>query len=254
MTSNPTDELFFSMVEDRPYTMRPTFKKLIGPLRCDPPNAAYLAQKSKELAAIAHPYGLWACSEQAVTDQIVQSTARHLGLQANHVLDLGYQLEEDVVILHHGQLQAFFVAFPSGWDPLSKFMMPLAAIHQPVADGDELRRASPKIAEVMASGNGPWSRTVWTLTANPELSNHPSYAKVEPLLVDGLFFRYEVQTFDTITPGVTSVFLIRTVVVPFLEIADTPQKVTRVKNSINSMSEAILDYKNLHGVKALLNA
>ncbi len=254
MTTTVSDELIYAMVEDRPYTMRPGFKKLVGPLRRNPPNAAYLAQKHKELAAIAPPHGLWACSEQAETDQVVQATARHLGLQANSILELGHQLEEDVVILHHGVLQAFFVAFPSGWDPLAKFMMPLASIHQPVADGDDLRRASPKIAEVMHSGNGPWNRTVWTLTGNPALSNLPTYPRVHANAVKDLFFRYEMQTFDTITPGATSVFLIHTVVLPFLEVADTLEKMARVKNSINSMSDAILDYKSLGGVKGLLNA
>ena len=240
------------IVEDKPYTTRPNFKKLDGPLYAFNPCNRYLHLKYDELKRIKHPNQLWASSSQAHDDQIVQKTAKHLNLEANNILELGFRLEEDIVIMHKGRVQACFVAFPSGWDPGSKLMMTLEEIHKPVADGDELRRASSKIADIMASGNGPWCRYVWTLTANPNLSNHPSYPKVSAKSLDDLYFRYEYQTFDTVDIGLTSVFLIKTVVVPFKEYVDTDEKMRIIKGSIASMSDDILTYKNLHEIKELL--
>lgn len=240
------------IVEDKPHSMRPNFKKLTGPLYNPRPSLDYLNEKYNQLRVIKQPHGLWDSSSEAYADGIVQKTAKHLGLEANNILELGFRLEEDVVIMHKGRIQACFVAFPSGWDPVSKFMMTLEEIHKPVADGDELRRASPRIADIMASGNGPWCRYVWTLTANPNLSNHPSYPKVEATSIDDLYFRYEYQTFDTVEVGVTSVFLIKTAVVPFKEYVDTDEKKRIIKDSIVSMSDDVLTYKNLHKVKELL--
>lgn len=240
------------IVEDKPWTMRPNFKKLNGPLYAFQPNIKYLEEKYNELQTIKPPYALWDSSEEAHKDMIVQKTAKHLKIEANNILELGFQLEEDIVIMHKGRIQACFVAFPSGWDPGSKFMMTLEEIHKPVADGDELRNASSKIAEIMASGNGPWCRYVWTVSSTPKLSNHPIYSKPEPKSIDDLYFRYEYQTFDTVEIGLTSVFLIKTVVVPFKEYIDTDEKMRIIKDSIASMSGDVLTYKNLHKVKEIL--
>ncbi len=240
------------IVEDKPWSMRPNFKKLTGPLYSFRPNINYLHEKYDELKSIKAPYSLWNSSSEAHADDIVSKTAKHLGLKANNILELGFQLEEDIVIMHRGRIQACFVAFPSGWDPGSKFMLSLEEVHKPVADGDELRKASPKIAEIMASGNGPWCRYVWTVNASPKLSNHPVYSKPEPKSIDDLYFRYEYQTFDTVELGLTSVFLIKTVVVPFKEYVDTDEKMRIIKDSIASMSDDVLTYKNLHKVKEIL--
>lgn len=240
------------IVEDKPYSMRPNFKKLTGSLYNPRPSFSYLNEKYNELKSIKQPYGLWDSSSEAYQDKIVQKTAKHLGLEANNILELGFRLEEDIVIMHKGRIQACFVAFPSGWDPASKFMMTLEEIHKPVADGDELRRASPRIADIMASGNGPWCRTVWTVSSTNKLSNHPVYAKPDPQSIDDLYFRYEYQTFDTVEIGLTSVFLIKTVVVPFKQYVDTDEKMCIIKNSIASMSDDVLTYKNLHRIKELL--
>jgi hypothetical protein len=240
------------LVEDKPYSMRPNFKKLSGPLYTFQPNIKYLEEKYNELKSIKPPYALWDSSEEARHNQIVQKTAKHLRIEANNILELGFQLEEDIVIMHKGRIQACFVAFPSGWDPGSKFMMSLEEVHKPVADGNELRQASPKIADIMAGGNGPWCRYVWTVSPTSKLSNHPVYTKPEPQSLDDLYFRYEYQTFDTVEIGLTSVFLIKTVVVPFKEYVDTAEKMRIIKDSINSMSNDVIEYKNLAKVKQLL--
>jgi hypothetical protein len=240
------------VVEDKPYTTRPNFRKLTGPLYNKILDHRYIDAKYDEFKSIKQPHGLWASSDEAYADNIVSKTANRLGFQTNNILELGFHLEEDVVIMHKGRLQSLFVAFPSGWDPASKLMMTLEEIHRPVARGDELRATSNRIADIMASGAGPWCRTVWTITANPKLSNHPSYLTPTPNSIDDLYFRYEYQTFDTIELGLTSVFLIKTIVIPYKEYIDTKEKERIIKDSVMSMPEEIVTYKNLHGIKKLL--
>lgn len=237
------------IVENKPYTTRPSFKRLTGPLFSSQPNQQYIDQKLQERLTIP---GI--AFQDLSADQAVKNTAVRLNLTAENIFELGSKLEEDIVVMHHGRLAAAFVAFPSGWAPDQKAMKTLAEIHEPVADGVDLIAASNRIAEMMCNGQGPWYRYVWTLTANHRLSNHPKYLANEPKSIDDLYFRYEYQTFDTVTIGETSVFLIKTVVVPFKEYVDTQEKFCIIKNSIDSMSDNILTYKNLHKIKLLLHS
>jgi hypothetical protein len=237
------------IVENKPYTTRPSFKRLTGPLFNSQPDSWYIEQKLNEYRSIP---GL--VFQHPTAEQAVKNTAIKLQLNGNSIFEIGCLLEEDIVVMHEGKLAAAFVAFPSGWSPDEKAMKTLAEIHGPVADGDELRAASNRIAEMMCNGQGPWYRYVWTVTTNPKLSNHPIYKAPEPDSIDDLYFRFEYQTFDTVTVGETSVFLIKTVVKSFKEYVDTEEKFCIIKNSIDSMSNNVLTYKNLHKIKRLLNS
>lgn len=231
-----------------PYTTRPFFKKLDNSIQINF-NQNYITQKKFEIKQFDD---LWATSDQAISERVIEKTAKHLGLTASNIIELGMQMEEDIVIIHDGKIQSLFVAFPSGWIPATKLMMTLEEIHKPVADNDALLAASSKISEIMCGGNGPWFRYVWTISSMSRLSNHPLYNRPKPTTIDDLYFRYEYQTFDTVTKGLTSVFLIKTVVTPFFEYIETNEKYQMIKQSINSMSDNILTYKNLHDVKNIL--
>lgn len=235
------------IVENKPYTTRPIFKRLTGPLFNSQPDRSYIDQKLEEYKNVP---GL--SFQDTSADMAVLDTAKKLGLAATNIFELGSLLEEDIVVMHNGILSAAYVAFPSGWAPHEKAMKTLEQIHEPVADGNELRAASSKIAQMMCNGQGPWCRYVWTVTTNPRLSNHPTYKSPEPKSIDDLYFRYEYQTFDTVEIGKTSVFLIKTVVKPFKEYVDTDEKMRIIKASIASMSDDVLTYKNLHKIKEIL--
>lgn len=235
------------VVDSKPYNTRPNFKRLSGPLFNLDPSKFYIEEKLSEVLTIP---GL--AFQDTSADNAVQDTIKKLRLPATDIFELGAQLEEDVVVMHHGRLVAAFVAFPSGWSPRDKAMKTLEEIHGPVADGTELRIASNRISQMMCNGQGPWYRYVWTITANPKLSNHPTYQAPEPKTIDDLYFRYEYQTFDTVKLGETSVFLIKTVVKSFKEYVDTDEKMCIIRDSIASMSDNILTYKNLHKVKEIL--
>ena len=234
--------------EDRAYTTKPTFKKLSTSLRNLTPDPAYITAKQQELEAINT---LWFHDKSA--DAALQATAKKLDVNKDTILDIGLSIEEDVVIMHQGRIASAFVAFPSGWDPANRRMMTLTELHDPVADGEDLRRASERISQMMCSGLGPWCRYVWTVTSSSKLSNHPSYTTIEPKSIDDLYFRYEYQTFDTVTKNETSVFLIKTVVAPYREYVSTAERHNLIVKYIDSMSESVLKYKNLKKIQEILH-
>jgi hypothetical protein len=125
--------------------------------------------------------------------------------------------------------------------------MLLGDIHKPVADGELLVKSSPGIARTMCE-QPSFRRWVWTITVNPDLSNHPDNRRdIDPQSIDDLYFRYETQTTASVDKE-TSLFFVKVEVVPLKEVWNH-----RILESLNSMSDAVLTYKNLHCVKKLLN-
>ena len=238
------------IVEDQPWSMRPRFNRLQGPLRDHFADPYYRDQKMHELTRLGSR--LWFC--QPAAKAVLDRVADHIGIRPGSIVDMGLQISEDIVVMHEGLMAAAFFAFPSGWSPDEKCGLTLTEIHGPVADGDELRQASERISTIMHGGGGPWSRYVWTIAGTEALSLHPAYSRPHPQTIEDLWFRYEYQTFDTVIPGRTSVFLVKTVTRPYLSYADTDHKREVIQRVINSMSDAVLTYKNLHQARAILNA
>lgn len=237
------------IVEDRPWSMRPRFGRLTGALRDARPDPYYTDQKRFELEWLGER--LWFCLPKA--EIVLDQVADQIGIQHGSILDMGLQISEDIVVMHEGRMAAAFFAFPSGWSPDEKAGQTLTEIHGPVADGEELRQASERISTIMHGGGGPWSRYVWTIAGTESLSLHPEYPRAQPRTIDDLWFRYEYQTFDTVVPGQTSVFLVKTVTVPYLSYADTDHKRAVIRRVINSMTDSVLTYKGLHSAREILN-
>ena len=89
---------------------------------------------------------------------------------------------------------------------------------------------------------------MWNVTTVPGLSNHPSEAR--PLLNDfeNLYFRLETQISTPLDES-SSLFLVKVDVVPLKNVWDEV-----ILESINSMSEDVLNYKNLSEIKKFLNS
>ena len=165
--------------------------------------------------------------------------------ETNDINEVALQLEEDIAIIHQGLLASICFCFPSSWVPSERLGLSLEDLHRPVADSEQLVIASPKISNVMQKHS--ILRLIWTVTTNPSLSNYPDYKRPELKGLDSLYLRIETQTTTPLTKD-SSAFFVRVDVVPLREVRSK-----KILESINSMSEEVLEYKNLKEIKDFLN-
>ena len=235
-----------------PYTTAPNMVRNSGPAFRQEPRQHYIRQKHQELQT--HGTDLWAQLPEA--EDLIKQATTQLGLvPTSNIVNFALQIEEDVAVMHQGKLAAICFCFPSSWIPAERIGMELARIHDPVADGDRLRRMSQRIAETMADPEQEgFRRHVWTITNSGELSQHPKVKNTQtPVSIDDLWFRLETQTTMPIGDGISSLFFVRVETEPLSKIWNDLDKRATLLDSINSMSDAVLTYKNLHHVKELLN-
>lgn len=230
-----------------PYTTGPNMIKNTGPIFTKTTNSPYQREKIQEFTK---PYGndLWGHTEECKNRDIVRVVSDKMGIDgSSNIIDIAMQIEEDVAILYKGKLAAICFCFPSSWIPSERLGQTLDEIHKPVADGDTLVKASPKIAETMCQ-QASMKRWVWTITNNPNLSNHPSN-KLDsvPTSIEDLYFRVETQTTMAIDTDIAA-FFVKVDVMPLKEVLNQT-----IIDSVNSMSDAVLTYKNLHHIKEILN-
>lgn len=246
----------FEKIIKVPYTTNPHMEKYDGPIIVQPPMDSFLEEKQIEhlsLGTIIHFE-----SDIAIEKQLVKKTVERLNLTAdyNTIVSLGLNIQEDVIILHEGKIEAAFVAFPSNWSLEDKQGKTLEEIHEPVADGETLRQMSNKLTQLLC-GKYNYHRYVWTLTPVGMLSMHPYYnyndpdVSGSPETLNDLWFRLEHQTTLSVVEGETSAFFINVDVLPFVSLHEEDKKL--VVESINSMTDAVLDYKHLRDIKGILN-
>ena len=90
-------------------------------------------------------------------------------------------------------------------------------------------------------------RWVWTITTNNNLSEFTEINKPSISNFENLYFRVETQTSAPIDDD-TSIFFIKIDVLPLKEVWSK-----NILDSINSMSDNILNYKGLVEIKDFLN-
>lgn len=173
-------------------------------------------------------------------------------LQCNTMEEAILKYQEDFVVFAPDMkdrlsMQMASVCFPSGWDPVSKINKSFAEIHEPVADNEMLIKASNHIA-TMITQKGPFTRSVWTVTNSPHLvmtraDNQRSWNKEG---IENMWYRAERQV--TVPLNDFALFFVRTYIVP-LSSLDT----NKIKESVNTMTNEVLSYKDLHHVKGVLN-
>lgn len=234
-----------------PYTTGPNMNRYSGPVISNPPNDQVIKQKQQELARWASD--LYGIADIAVELDLVRRASLAINaVPTDNIVDLALQFEEDIAILHRGTLAAICFCFPSSWVPAHRVGLSLSMIHQPVADGELLVRASSRIAETIAT-SGPYRRHVWTIATSSDLNQHPENKKESiPTSVEDLHFRTETQTTMPLGDGLSSLFFVRIETCPLQEI--WPTRAQEIIDSVNSMSDAVLDYKNLRHIKNLINS
>ena len=243
-----------------PFDMRPVFKPCERPsYNANNTDVHVQSQRRIELDSLGPD--IWFETPLAIEERLVEKTAASLGLfnqpddyqlftECNNMKDLGLAIEDDVVIMHNGKLEACFVAFPSSWNAGDKVGKSLAELHEPIADNETLVRASEGIMRAMTSGQS-FERYTWGITSLDGYSNHPLYEKPDFDSLDELTFRVEHERTMTVIKDTTAVFLIHVDIYPLKEVLKTDFGL--IKGSIDSMSSNVLQYKNLVKVKELMN-
>jgi hypothetical protein len=233
-----------------PYTVTADIAKYEGETFNPNPNPNYIKQKQIELNKLGAGLGY------SLMDGVflVEDLSRYCNFKpTNDIREIALQLEEDIAILYNGRLVSMCFCFPSGFRPNEKVGQTFMELHAPVANNQKLQRASDKVTEMISKPGAKFRRYVWTLTTSPELSRHPCYKLLEPTVstIDKLYFRQETQTTVGYNDGRTTFFFVKVDITPFTSLSSETQQ--QAIDSVNSMSDAVLEYKGLNEIKKLLN-
>ena len=232
-----------------PYTVSADITKYQGPVFNSSPSTKYILQKKIELDDFASSI----CNTAIGAEDLVKRLSIFCGFSATeNIKEVALQLEEDIAIIHDGILKSICFCFPSGFVPANKIGMSFFDMHLPVADGDKLRGASNKVTELISKEGASFRRYVWTVSSLSSLSQHPLYERPVPNSVDDLYFRTEIQTTIGI-PDNICFFFVKVDMIPLRIIWGDENKKNALMESMNSMSEEVLKYKNLTDIKSLLN-
>jgi len=229
-----------------PYTVTADIAKYEGDAFNKNPDLQYIEKKKTELFLSG--------STLSNKKEAVKALSRYCGFEeTDEIKEIALQLEEDIAILENGNLVSICFCFASGFDPLEKLGQDFMQMHAPVADNQKLQRASDKVVELISTPGAMFRRYVWTIAPSSSLSRHPIRKIHEPIPQsrDSLFFRKETQTTVGAEGGLTF-FFVKVEVVPFSSISTEDQAL--VVESINTMTEEVLEYKGLTDIKNLLNA
>jgi hypothetical protein len=233
-----------------PYSVSADMSKFDGEFYNLYPDDYYLKQKENEIARFGSDVSNSIPDAYSYLDTVTE----FLGIKkVDTITDIALQLEEDIAILDQGRLVSISFCFPSGFIPAEKLGMNFFDMHMPVGDGDRLRASSEKVSTLISREGASFRRHVWTITSLPGLSQHPSLTRPNPSTIDDLYFRTETQTTVGLSNGIC-VFFVKVNMTPFQICWNDEFKRNQITDSINSMSEAVLYYKNLHHIKSLLNS
>ncbi|HXC41250.1 MAG TPA: heme-dependent oxidative N-demethylase subunit alpha family protein [Burkholderiales bacterium] len=163
--------------------------------------------------------------------------------------------EEDFAVLDGatGTLPWLCVCVPSHWAPEDKLGLDFASLHRPVADNAALLAASQQLVALVTAGDC-WERFVWTVSPSPRHDQHPRRQPRQawPAATDAddfarqCWLRAERQTFFPVGRGTRqTIFAIHVMLQPLAEAVQAPGNARRLHDSLASMSQAVLDYKNL---------
>lgn len=232
-----------------PYTVSADIVKYNGDAFNRHPDPSYLLQKKHELDAMGND--LSATFDEAIP--LIKMMGKFCGLNnATDIRSIAMACEEDLAILHKGKLVSICFCFPSGFVPVKKLGESFFGLHLPVADGDNLRASSEKVAAIISRDGALFRRHVWTVASLPGLSQHPAYQRPAATTINDLYFRTETQTTVGIA-GDSCFFFVKVDMHPLATVWEDQSKRELLLESINSMTAATLGYKNLHQVKEILN-
>ncbi|MEO8311258.1 MAG: heme-dependent oxidative N-demethylase subunit alpha family protein [Caldimonas sp.] len=231
------------------------------------PGTFVIETTARGTATIAAPRLGWALENGAPTgdgDPAIGIVLAALPAAHRPSALLSLAFEEDFAVIDGASatIPWLAVCLPSRWAPEEKIGRHFAEVHAPVADNAMLVAASASLARLV-TGADRWERFVWTISADPQLHQHPARGRVDwpaeseagaDEVATRAFFRSERQTFVPIAGRGQAIFTIHVESVPLADAVTSAEAARRVHDAIASMSPAVLAYRGLDGVRDRLLA
>ena len=238
-----------------PYSTAPDIIKLKDDFSLTPISDVTVEYKHKQLEVFSSDL-----ADEIISDELFRClntiTSKYNLPAVSTIRDLALKVEEDIAVLYLGKVLAICFCSPSGFIPSLIVGKSFFEIHQPIPDSDLLLKMSDKMGTLLSdSTKGSYRRHLWTITANPSNNQHPSLKdKYAPKVIDDLYFRTEVQTTVPLGDNIHALFSVKVSMTPLKEIWNDHEKKNTILASIDSMSDAMLEYKNLKTIKSILNS
>ena len=146
------------------------------------------------------------------------------------------------------QLIAAHLCAANHWSARDKVHMDMQHLHQQVPEFTEENQEPDRLLQSISNKGKPYVRFAWGLSEHAILNQHPNL-QTTPQSSDHLFMRIERQVIWPIPDSKVLLFTIRTY---FRECAtlEEQQRLSLI-NTVNSMSEATLAYKNINKADVL---
>ncbi len=248
-----------------PFTMRPGLRRLgqtCPPLTALDPASPLAAEKRAIFQAGQSRHVLAGFDPvpalRAIADRCGAAGARCFSPEDPPEL----AFEEDLAVLDgaSGTLPWLCVCTPSHWAPEDKLGLDFAALHGAVADNAALISAARQLVALVTAGEC-WERQVWTISPSGRYDQHPRRHARNPwpavddaeAFAGQCWLRAERQAFFPVGQGTRqAVFTIRVMLRPLIEAIGSSWQAIRLRDSLASMSSAVLAYKNLTAARAPL--
>lgn len=232
-----------------PYTIGPDLVKLEGSFISQGIDPSIQAAKIRELEL--HGTALYG-STPAAGKWIGQMSNYCQRNYTENLLELALQLDEDIAILKDGILEAICFCFPSSFMPHRLLQRNFFQLHEPVPENQQLNKATPNLVKHISQAGKQFRRYVWTLSSLPGLSQFPSYTRPAVKGIEDLYFRTESQSTVGLGEGVC-LFFVKVEMTPLAAIWEDREKRSAIVSSLNSMTEAVLEYKGLREIREVVN-
>jgi len=242
-----------------PFRMQPGLRRIAAQaLRLTPldPAGRLYGEKRAVFAACQSRHSV-ADFDPAPALDAIAARGSESGIETGTKRDIPVELafEEDFAVLDgaNATLPWLCVCAPSHWAPEDKLGLDFAALHGPVADNAALIAASQQLVSLVTAGDC-WERFVLTVSPSARHDQHPRRHPRQPwpatadadAFARQCWLRAERQTFFPVGHGThQAVFAIRIMLQPLVEAVQAPGRARRLHDSLASMSQAVLDYKNL---------
>ena len=253
-----------------PFRMQPGLSRLpIGAARLRPLDPASLLYREK--LAVSEAGAALHCQPGFDASDVLACIHLHGHMAGIHGLSqAGCKPEllvaQDLAVFDAmtGTVPWMCVCVPSGWAPEDKLGLDQAAIHAPVADNQALTAAWPRLVRLISSG-AQWQRHVWTISPSPLYDQHPRRRAPVPWpqtsdpadFAHQCYLRAEHQTLFPVHDAHgrrarQTIFTIDLMVEALGSVVQTSERARRLHASLQSMSAAVLHYKNLLPARAPL--